>query len=419
VWFNAVVIATVFAGTLQWLIQRGVNLLLALLLVLLAISASMIHFLARPHVVSWLFTMVWFVILDRSERDVFSGRRPRALWVWSLPFLMLLWVNMHGGFVMGFILLSIYWLSACWTRWRTKSGRIEDEFIRIAATGRAWELLWIAVICALASLVNPYGWSLHRHIFTYISNRFLMNHIQEFQSPDFHGLAQRCFLALLLMTLAALALRGRRLKTSELLVVLFSIYSGLYAARNIPVASVLLVMIIGPVISSGSSVGLFARMSVLQSPLRGHIWPVIAAVSTLAVAAHGGRVASKHLLDAHFDPKSMPVAAVDYLEQHGHRGSVLSTDFWGGYLIYRLYPKDTVVLDDRHDLYGEAFFKSYLKMYRGESGWQEFLNDHPSRCLLFPRNAAITNLVLENPKWNSVYEDDVAVIFAPAPQKRE
>src|ERR1700731_1881810 len=54
VWFTAFTIALVFAWTLQLLVRRGTNLLLALGLVLLAASASMIHFLARPHVVSWL-----------------------------------------------------------------------------------------------------------------------------------------------------------------------------------------------------------------------------------------------------------------------------------------------------------------------------------------------------------------------------
>jgi hypothetical protein len=416
VWFNAIVIAMVFAGTFQWLIRRGVNLPVSVLLVLLAIPASMIHFLARPHVVTWLFALVWFTILDSSEREVFGGCH-RSYWLWALPLLMLLWVNVHGGFVIGFILLGIYWLSACWTWWQTKQGRIEDEFLRIAAVRRAWELLWVGVTSAAVSLANPYGWNLHRHVFAYVSNRFLMNHIQEFQSPDFHGWAQRCFLVLLLITFVAVSVRGRRLRTSELLVILFSIYSGLYAARNIPVASVLLVIIIGSLVSTDLAIGFFGRMSLLQSSLRGHIWPAIAVVFTLAVAAHGGRAGSAQLMNAHFDPKRMPVAGVDYFQQGNLPGPVLSTDYWGGYLVYRLYPRDLVVVDDRHDLYGAEFFKSYLKMYRGESGWQEFLQDHPAGCLLFPRDAAITSLLFENPKWKAVYEDHVAVIFVPARQQ--
>ena len=57
--------------------------------------------------------------------------------------------------------------------------------------------------------MNPYGWKLHVHIYRYLSNRFLMDHIDEFQSPNFHGVAQKCFAGLLLLTLVALALKRR------------------------------------------------------------------------------------------------------------------------------------------------------------------------------------------------------------------
>jgi hypothetical protein len=414
VWFNALIIAFVFACLFQWLIRRGVNVIAGMLLTLLAISSSMIHFLARPHVVSWLLTLIWFAILDGSEREVFNGGAARNRRLWILPALMLIWVNLHGGFVIAFVLLGIYWFSACWTWWRTKQRRIEDELVRIAASRRAWDLLWVGVTSAVASLANPYGWKLHKHIAAYLSDRFLMNHIQEFQSPDFHGWAQRCFLLLLLITAASLALRGRKLRVSGLLVVLFSIYSGLYAARNIPVASVLLVMIVGPVICTGSASGFFSRVGVMQHELREHMWPLIAVFFTLAVAAHAGHLGSAQLMDAHFDPHRMPVAAVDYIEQHHLYGPVLSTDFWGGYLIYRLYPREQVVVDDRHDLFGAAFLKSYLNMFRAENGWQEFLRAHPAGCLLFPVNAAIANLLLKDPEWKLAYGDQVSLIFVRA-----
>ena len=72
VWLTALMIASVFAWTFRLLVLRGTNLLLALVLVLLAISASMIHFLARPHVMSWLFTLGWFWILESSELNALS-----------------------------------------------------------------------------------------------------------------------------------------------------------------------------------------------------------------------------------------------------------------------------------------------------------------------------------------------------------
>jgi hypothetical protein len=66
VWFTAIVIAVVFAWTFHLLIARGTQICISVALVLLALSSSTIHFLARPHVVSWLFTLAWFWILDSS-----------------------------------------------------------------------------------------------------------------------------------------------------------------------------------------------------------------------------------------------------------------------------------------------------------------------------------------------------------------
>jgi hypothetical protein len=97
------------------------------------------------------------------------------------------------------------------------------------------------------------------------------------------------------------------------------------------------------------------------------------------------------------------------------QGPVLSTDYWGGYLIYRLYPKSLVVVDDRHDLYGEEFFKSYLKMVHVERGWDEFLETHKASCVLLPRDAALANILLATKGWKQIYADEVAIAFVRDP----
>jgi hypothetical protein len=408
IWFTAIVIAGVFAWTFRLLIARGTQICVAVALVLLALSASTIHFLARPHVLSWLFTLAWFWILDSSERDGPAGSRRLLL----LPPMMLLWVNIHGGWLVGFALLGIFLLAAIWTRFRTKENRLEDSLQKIAAARRARKLAWITLLSALASLGNPYGWKLHAHVYAYLSNRFLMDHIDEFQSPNFHLIAQRCFLALLLVTLAAVALRGRELLMSRALTVFFAVYTGLYASRNIPVSALLLVMVIGPLLSSKkSSSGFFHRMRAMESRMRGHFWPALAILFSLYIAASRGRLDSTLLINAHFDPHRMPADAVNYILNHEVKGPILGPDYWGGYLIYRLYPREQVVLDDRHDLYGEDFFKSYLKLIHAEPGWEDFLREHESGCVVVPKQSALASVLAESSEWKAVYSDKVAVVF--------
>jgi len=424
VWLTAVVIAAVFAATFRLLIRTGTSLCFALALTLLAIAGSMIHFLARPHVVSWLFTLAWFAILDSTERkspdrgsQIFSVTRRSALWV--LPLLMLVWVNVHGGFVVGFVLLAIFWLGAAWDWFHASGQRIAETLTKIAAGQRTLDLTLVGLASVAASFVNPFGWKLHAHIYHYLSNRFLMNHIDEFRSPDFHGIAQRCFLVLLMIAVATVATRGRALRLSGLLTLLFAIYAGLYASRNIPVSSLLLVLVAGPLLAGRNPPTLslarrpsfFQRMTNVEVRLRGHSWPILAVLVTFLIAANGGRIGQSTLMAAHFDPHRMPVEAIDHLPQTGALGPILAPDYWGGYLIYRLYPATQVVVDDRHDLYGSDFFKSYLKLVRAEPGWQEFLRAHPAGCILWPRNTALTSVLAESPRWKQIYSDDTAVLF--------
>ena len=396
---------------------RGTNLLLALGADAAGYVCVPDSFLARPHVLSWLFTLAWFWILDSSERSGLQGGR--VGWLWALPLSMLLWANVHGGFVLGFVLLGSYWLASLWAWVTTRETRLEDSLEKIASGHRVRQLTVLGLLAIAASFVNPYGWKLHAHIYEYLSNRFLMDHIEEFQSPNFHGVAQRCFLVLLLITVAVLTVRGRKLRLSEILLVLFAVYSGLYASRNIPVSSILLVLIIGPLLPAFHSRRFAERMGAVDSRLRGHLWPVLAVAAALLIAGNGGRVGSVLWMDAHFDPVRMPVGAVNYLEQNGLKSAVFSPDYWGGYLIYRLYPRNLVVIDDRHDFYGESYLRLYLEFIHVEAGWNQFLKVHDLTCMVLPRNAALAVLLSETPGWKAVYSDNVAIVFTRIDQKVE
>src|SRR2546426_11646602 len=67
VFFTALAIAATFALTLRLAVRRGAVLPVTVILLALSISASTIHFFARPHVLSWLFAAMWFQLLDSSE----------------------------------------------------------------------------------------------------------------------------------------------------------------------------------------------------------------------------------------------------------------------------------------------------------------------------------------------------------------
>jgi hypothetical protein len=426
------VIALTFALVFRRMIARGAQLPVAIVILLLALAASTIHFLARPHVVSWLLAVIWFDVLERFEAE---GNWRRLVW---LPATMLAWVNLHGGFLVGLALLGIYFVGSAVPAW---SARNVAE--KAAACVRAKAIAITGVVCALFTLANPYGYQLHVHIYRYLSDRFLMDHIDEFLSPNFHGMAQKCFAVLVLLAVVGTAGARKKITLSQLLVVLFAVYTGMYASRNLPISSILLALIVAPQLSvvlkemAGSrevsdglrrSLARFdsfsARMAAFDARMAGRLWPGLAVVVLLWSCAHHGGIGSSHVMDARFDDQRFPVKAVDYLAG-AHTGGVAAPlptraagdaifcpDRWGGYLIYRLYPGQLVAVDDRHDLYGTEFLKRYLKIVHGEPGWRDALSETRAGWVMVPAESVPAGLLASDSKWSVAYRDDVAVLLS-------
>jgi len=429
VWLCALLVAAVSALVLSQLLRRGTGLPLAIVLMLLAEAAATIHIYARPHIVSWLFSLLWFVVLERWE-STNQASLPRWL-PWIFPVSMLFWVNLHGAWLFGLVLFGAYVFAAFVESWRTK-----DVLASIDAAHRARSMAVAWIVSALTTLVNPFGWRLHSHVYRYLSDSYLMNRIDEFQSPDFHGWAQRCFAAILLLLLVAFAGNRKTLRMSHVFVVLFAAYAGFYSSRNLPVSSMLLVLIAGPMLwdncssladqsgawnwlrNSAARISDFSgRMGALEAQFRGHLWPVVSVVLALVICLQGGWLGSRQLVHADFDSRKMPVAAVNSLQrqfqgQPAAEGPVFSTDAWAGYLIYQLYPVRQVVIDDRHDLYGSDRIRQYLILTQAEPGWHNVLEAWQIRTVVLPIDSTLANLLRELPQdWRVAYEDKVSVVF--------
>ena len=421
VFFSAAIIAAAFVLALQVSLKRGGNLVVTFALLILSLAASAVHFLARPHVLTWLFAVIWFVLLDaaatrRTDRRVF----------W-LPALMILWVNVHGGFVLGFAMLGIYLMGGA-IEWVAHPAERRETARWITRLGV------VTAFTVAASFVNPYGYHLHAHVYHYLTDRFLMSQISEFLSPDFHGAAQQCFAALLIVTIVSLASAREKLGPSRLLLLLFAAYSGLYATRNLPTSSLLMSLLIAPLLSNSmrnanensaivprlrgglariSSFG--ARMQSVERNFRGHAWIVLALVAGCWACLHDGRLGRTQLIHAQFDAKRFPVQAADYIAEQNIAGPIFSLDYWGGYLIYRLYPETKVVLDDRHDFYGDQIIKDYLNIVTVQPTYQKELDAMHVDWVLLPRWSSLANILRLNSAWKSVYEDGTAALFRRRP----
>jgi hypothetical protein len=303
VWLCAALVAGTFLVLLSQLLKRGTGLLLAVVLMLLAEAAATIHLYARPHIASWLFSLLWFVALERWEDSTEPlHQSPRRWLFWFFPASMLLWVNLHGGWLFGLALLGSYVFAGFVDRLRA-----QDAFLAIRATHRVRGMAAAWAASVLATLANPFAWRLHAHIYRYLGDRYLMNRIDEFRSPNFHGWAERCFAFILLLALIGLAGSRKKLRLSHLLVMLLAASTGFYSSRNLPVSSILLVLVTGPILGENFAalaeqpgawrwlrggtariVDFSERMGAHELQLRGHLWPVVALVFSLAICLQGG-----------------------------------------------------------------------------------------------------------------------------------
>ena len=216
--FTAVIIAGTFALLFRFVLRRSGSFAAAIALTLLAAAAAQIHMLARPHVLSWLLVLLWADVLYRFE----EGKRSALLW---LPPLMLLWVNVHGGFILGLALLALFGCARAWNYMTAPARRTAK---------RSSDLATVFATCLAVTLLTPYGYKLHVHVYQYLSNSFLMNLISEFMSPNFHASGYGYFELFILLSVFGIVLAHDRVTATDLLLLLFSIHAGLYAARNIP-----------------------------------------------------------------------------------------------------------------------------------------------------------------------------------------
>ena len=216
VWLSALVIALAFRQVYLQALAQGAQRLPTAALTLFAAFASSIHWLARPHIFTFLLLAIWVSQLSRLER-----LRTRDLWIF--PALMLVWANIHGAFIAGFVTWGTYLAGAIW-----------EQVNRQGSFTPIKRLAGIGVVSFAASLLNPSGWQLWQTSLGYIQNRYLVGMTQEYLSPDFHQITFIPFLLFLALTAFIIARKDASMRMHDTLLLAGWIVMALYSARNIP-----------------------------------------------------------------------------------------------------------------------------------------------------------------------------------------
>ncbi len=174
---------------LHW--AAGGNFYIACAMMLPMINTASLHWLARPHVFSWLFLLGALLYAERPSR-----RFGAMQWA-AIAGATAVWANLHASFFFAPMIALIYAISRLLRPLIWPLDR-RDEMAKAR---------WYLLACAAAiggSLINPYGWRLHLHIVRYLLDGELLDRVAEFQSYNFHAAGSK----LILVTIGLAAIGG-------------------------------------------------------------------------------------------------------------------------------------------------------------------------------------------------------------------
>lgn len=395
----ALIITAAFGLSYYSCEKSGAQPFVSWVVVLLGAMATAPVWGVRPQMFSLLLASLFLFVLTGCMR-LEVGRL-----VWLLPPLMLLWVNLHGGYVLGLVLITITLFGISLDGLIEK--RTHKEILR-----RVSPLIFVLVACVIVVPLNPNGARLFTYPFETLASSAMQEHIEEWFSPNFHQTRFLPLAVLLLATFAALALSAKRLRVSELLMLCATAYAVLRSGRHLPIFAFAAVPLLAEhatlwIKSQGLAQSLFAPEKILskrQAVLRFAVLVIALGVSVMNV---------RHVIasQTEAEEKHFPARAVAFLRAQNLPDPIFNWYDWGGYLIWKLYPERRIYIDGRADVYGDAFIEEFLRASKGQGDWREPLRRNGIRTVIVKPDSPLASLLLKEEGWSKAFEDNQAVVL--------
>ena len=351
----------------------------------------------RPQMISYLLSALFLFLLDRYTESRITK------YLIPIPILMLLWVDLHAAYALGFAILGIYIAGDIFELIKAKIAKTGSTNSPILKNFMI--LFGILVLSVLAALANPNGIRLLTYPFETLSSQAMQQNIQEWFSPDFHQVEWQP-LAWLILALIGAGLLGRKsISPTKILLTLVFGYAALHSMRHVPLFAIAAVPVLAEEI--GSMVRI--RQEVRQA---GRLlkWVNLFLVAC-AILVAGLRFVSVVQEQANTEKEEFPAAAVDWIVQHHPSGNIFNTYGWGGYLIWRLYPEYQVYIDGRADVYGDTFINDYLRIEAGEPSWETSLSLDGMRIVLIEPGSLLARDLHQSPDWEIALSDEQSILF--------
>lgn len=384
------------AAVLIWQLQRqkAGNPPRALLLTASFFLLISTYPLERPQSFTLLFIVLLMVLLTRVREGGRLG--------WTLLLLMLIWPQLHGGYVVGDLILICFAAGAV-IEYRCDLPRLRHI------------LFWIGMSIA-ATLLNPNGGLAFVELISFY-NSGLMQGIREYKSTWEQFQEGYRWVAILwgLIAIYGISLwRCRRFYWPELFVALFLAYFSVKHTRNIGFFPLAMLPLIGCHFKESGS-HRARQLSLFLSPL------LVALCAAFLIwyssGLWSGRKGSWPLESIY------PEAAIEFLHESGLQGRMFNDYTYGGYLLWRLSPRIKVFIDGRG--MDAEVFAAWQKLSMASTTWvlgrreyEVLLERYDIDYVIQPIYDGYGNIqplmkgILDKPEWVPIYLDATVYILA-------
>jgi hypothetical protein len=392
---------TAMMGVLVWLCWRGSrSLLVAAGLAAFAFVGLWQLLLIRPQTYSMLLFVALYGVLELSLT--------RRAWLLLAPPILALWANLHGGFPIGLVLVGCYLMAAAWDAVWTRRRSWWRH-------GRLWALALGLTACALATLLNPYGWRVYQYVL-HTSGVAAARHIDEWVPPGLNLLVSKVWVVSVLGLIVLFSLPGRRPTTREVCLIVCFLPLACGSVRMVawwllvatPIAAAQLAAVVPARFLASDDDGRPTRGTVLSFAVF-----VVACVLSLPWLEHYNPVLAA--LDRTGRPEAQLEAAAERLRERRPGGRIFSRFEWGEYLGWSLAPDYKVFMDGRIEIYSDQVWAEYSAVTRGRADWQAILDGYQVDCLLLDTaggyHAELLPQVERSPEWERAFESGRVVVF--------
>jgi hypothetical protein len=396
----AVISTAAIVGILVFYLVRYLRFSVAIGWAVLTTLAISPHFLARPHIFSYVLVAIWLIKL----LDAYDSENPNLPSLGTLVPLMVFWANVHGSFTFGLALLYVF------------GGVLFFRSIVRREYNESRHHLLIVSIVSISALITPYGISSALMTIKLLDLKFTISHIEELHSPDFQ--VYRIHLVLFVGLVAAIVGLGIRLGGAKLIAFSLIMLVGLSYLRGLVMFFFLAPLILARPASQCVSY-LKAAPANMQSsdnnkvsdPVLRYLQKRLIAIPVVCMAVAALVSVSTWWREDIIPSKDIaPNAAIDFVRRTNITGNVFNSYNFGGFLVFSDIP---TFVDGRALPFGDGFLHKYFDAVDliDIDGTFQMLDDYKISWVILRPLEPISRALAQSVFWDKVYSDKYSVVF--------